>query len=206
GLRRPHAVPRQDVLHHGALVGGVLVHLDDAELSRAALDDLGMTARDDGRDHTGVAEQHEPLAIAHIEALELVAAVGVPDAAGGEHAVNVQGDEPHCAEPGRRHSRHAPRSASSRSMTKGSAIAARATSSTSVSPKLYSNRPLTRNAATAARTPTTSVRSAVPVAGRWRRMPPARTKNVTKIHSHSPSPTSPRSVAICSGVLCRWPV
>jgi len=39
------------------------VDLDDAQLARAALDDLRVAARDHGRDHAGLAEQHEALAV-----------------------------------------------------------------------------------------------------------------------------------------------
>jgi len=92
-------VTSQDALHHRGLVGGVLMDLDDAQLARAALDDLGVAARDDGRHHAGLPQEHEALTVAHVEALELVAVVGVPDAAVGEDTVHVHGDEPHGGQP-----------------------------------------------------------------------------------------------------------
>src|SRR5262249_41893134 len=204
GVRGGNAVTREDTLHHRRLVGRVLMHLGDAQLTRPALHDVGATTRDEGGDDTGVSQQHQPLAVTHVETLELIAPFGVPDAAVGEHTVDVHRDEPHRCPPCRRPSpRHAP-SARSRSMTNGSAITARVTSSTSVSPKLYSKRPATRNAATAASAPITGARSAVADAGTRRRMWPVFTKNSTKIQSQSTRPTRPRSTAICSGVLWRW--
>src|SRR5438094_663517 len=205
GRGRAVAVARQDPLHHGALVGRVLVDLDDAQLARAALNDLRVAARDHGRDHAGLAEQHEALAVPHIEALELLAAVGVPDAAVGEHAVHVHRHQTDGGQsrPGGR-TLHAWRPARSRSTTNGSAITLRVTSSTSVSPKLYSKRPATRKAVTAASAPTTSARSATASPGTRRSKPHARAKKAAKIQSQSARPTRPRSTAICSGVLCRW--
>src|SRR5690242_18177737 len=105
-----------------------------------------MAPRHHRRDHAGLAEEYEPLPVADVESLELVATVGVNDSAVGENTIDVHRDQAHAGESDSGHASHVVRSVMSRSTTNGSAITASVTSSTSVSPKLYSKRPLTRNA------------------------------------------------------------
>src|SRR2546426_4708278 len=159
-VRRADAVPRQDPLHDGALVRRVLVDLDDAQLARAALDDLRVAACDHGRDHAGLAEQHEALAVADVEALELLAAVGVPDAAVGEHAIHVHRDQAHGGQPrAGGPALHAPRPPRPRPTTNGKGLTLSIARSTPGAPKLYSKRPAPREGVTAARAPAASERS-----------------------------------------------
>ncbi len=95
-------------------------------------------------------------------------------------AILRQGAFVHRALPGLldRSPRHsAPRSRGARivrSTTNGSAMTVQATSTTSVSPKLYSARPPTRNPVTAARLPATSARARPASAGKRRRTASAR--------------------------------
>src|SRR4029450_7429744 len=117
----------------------------------------GAGARQDPR----LPEEHQPLTVAHIEALQLVALLGVVQAAVCEHAIDVH-DERADTAPARARAAHAsgtPVDMAPSATTNGSAISATATSTTSGSPKLSSNRPATRKAPMAACTPTTSVRS-----------------------------------------------
>src|SRR4029450_9422230 len=118
-------------------------------------------ASDDGGQDPGLPEEHQPLTVAHIEALQLVALLGVVEAAVGEHAIDVHNERPD-APPAPARAAHAsgtPLDMAPSATTNGSAISATATSTPSLSPKLYSNRPATRKATMAACTPTTSVRS-----------------------------------------------
>src|SRR6266850_52659 len=202
------AVAGEQVADGGGLVGDVLVNLGDAEVAGAAGHDRRLLAGDDGDEQAGLAQQDQALAVAHVEALELVAALREIEAAVGQHAVHV-GDERAHGRPARTAGRaHAGTQASAETRSpataKGSAMSAIATMSTSVSPKLYSKTPATRNVTSAASEPRTTARSSPSLAGSRRHTAPARWKKATKIQSHAASPTRPRSAAICSGVLCRW--
>ena len=75
------------------------MHVADAELLGAALDDFRAAARDDGGQHARLAQEHEALPLPHSEALELVAPLRLVDAAVGEHAVEVHDQQLHAGQP-----------------------------------------------------------------------------------------------------------
>src|SRR5207245_11074121 len=154
----------------------------------------------DRRGHARRAQEPEPLPVADVEALELVAVLGVVEAAVGQDAVDVhdQGADRAPARTAGRAQAAAHGSVDTRppATANGSAIIARATISTSVSPKLYSNRPATRNVTMAASEPSTSARSSAASAGSRTSTTRARRQNATKIHSQAASPITPSPAAI----------
>src|SRR5262249_4974123 len=168
-------------------------------------DDRRLLAGHDRRQQPGLAQQDEPLSVAHVEALQLVAVLGVVQAAVGEDAVHIRDQRadgcPAWTPPATHRASTGP---PWRASAKGKAMTASATSRTSVSPKLYSKRPATRKVTTAARAPSTSARSPSAALGSRRSRAAPRTRKATKIHSHAARPSRPRSTVICRGVLCRW--